>query len=411
MDKIEILREVCEIVEQFPNARFFGGIVRDKISTFRNYNELFHFNDIDIIVDNNDDFIHLSSKLDHITSFARKTGHDYQADFSAHTKHRIGDTYIDIVFATPEQQKKNIDYDVNSLKCNAAFLMPQHFNGKVLLETCLENKSVNEICDAIAKKVATAEQPLTSSYRREKIIGKGYKVTEWSEQNENTSGPSLADQLKRDLEEAKQRERELMKMNEQEKEACKAAAPVTKSFSDLIKSVLQDQREEEEDDRALNERAMDDAPAEESSGEQTVLTRPISASVKAAAYRVASKQTVNVVRNALIVNITKLDSNNRMAFCDLLRSDGGEAVISWIIGMLIPNIPTLKENKIATSLAEEMRIEGLAIVGNAVFENLFKSLVPLLTENLSAIRIAEASVLQQEQEEESVPAQAAIVAL
>ncbi len=136
-----------------------------------------------------------------------------------------------------------------------------------------------------------------------------------------------------------------------------------------------------------------------------------------AAYRVAGKQITKGTKAALIMLLSKqMKGDYTAAASELLDTQAGEALISMLLGYGLTYAP-LEDNRLQR-LAEEFRVEGMAVAGNAIIGALIENLLPVITESMKVLppleeatklRVANNQLQEQDVEIETTEKQAAVL--
>lgn len=106
-----------------------------------------------------------------------------------------------------------------------------------------------------------------------------------------------------------------------------------------------------------------------------------------AAYRVAASQLSTAMRNAILTLLKKqgVEEGKLKSITNLLESEYGNAIVAAATGYALTYTPKLKEDPRVLRLAQEFRINGVAVAGNAAFNTLAEHFVPVITKALSAL--------------------------
>lgn len=101
-----------------------------------------------------------------------------------------------------------------------------------------------------------------------------------------------------------------------------------------------------------------------------------------ALYRVGATQMMNALKSAIIALLRTAGKNNETikVISDILDTDVGTAILSCVCGYSVTNL--VEDNEIAEKFAQELRVYGISVAGNAAFESLFEaltsSIIPIL---------------------------------
>ena len=169
----------------------------------------------------------------------------------------------------------------------------------------------------------------------------------------------------------------------------------------------------------------DKSMAQEKNGSATQQLSPsfsdmVKKDFEEAAYRVASTQMVNGVKLALIKVLEQKghDSAQVKAFKDLMDTDFGSSLVSLALGLGFTYAPVLSEDPRAKKMAEEFRVNGMAVAGNAIVDIVVEHLMPVVNTALNSLpketpslteklRVKHDELNQEEHPEEPAPLKAA----
>jgi hypothetical protein len=129
----------------------------------------------------------------------------------------------------------------------------------------------------------------------------------------------------------------------------------------------------------------------DSDGEETTVLETLKSDALAAGYRVAANQMTKGVKGAIILSMKDkgVEDGKLQTMREMLDTDLGEALISTLLGYGLTYIPMLSEDPRAQTLAEEFRINGIAIAGNVVADSVFQHLMPAITNAMDKLPPAE----------------------
>jgi hypothetical protein len=122
-----------------------------------------------------------------------------------------------------------------------------------------------------------------------------------------------------------------------------------------------------------------------------------------AAYRSASRQIVNGI-SKVIVKIAEqkgMDSFTTAAVAKFFETELGSALIGAMLGVGIPYIPKINQDKRALKLAEEFQVESLATVTDTVLNELFTYVLPVMKEVLNTLPARVEGETEEEETAES----------
>lgn len=134
-----------------------------------------------------------------------------------------------------------------------------------------------------------------------------------------------------------------------------------------------------------------------------------------AGYRMAGTQATSLVKQSLISVMRNkgVDGGQLDSFAKFLDTEFGSAIISGILGMGLHYVPHFNEDPRVQRLAEEMRVNGMAIAGNAVIGEVMQHLLPAVSDILqklpaldekNTVRVEDktlVSAMEEESEEDS----------
>lgn len=102
--------------------------------------------------------------------------------------------------------------------------------------------------------------------------------------------------------------------------------------------------------------------------------------VKEASIRVVSKQSIRLVRSALLLALQSAgsisDRKELKTIEKMLKTKFGEAMLATLAGQALQHIPQQYNNAAVQKLAEEMRVEGLAIGGEGLIDAVMMVALP-----------------------------------
>jgi hypothetical protein len=106
-----------------------------------------------------------------------------------------------------------------------------------------------------------------------------------------------------------------------------------------------------------------------------------------AAYRVGARK-VNKAAQAFFINLCQqqgIKSNKLAAISELLETDYGQALVSFMLGIGLTNMPVLSENIKFQKMAEEFRVEGMTIAADSLLTDLLGPILDSVKPILQAI--------------------------
>ncbi len=103
---------------------------------------------------------------------------------------------------------------------------------------------------------------------------------------------------------------------------------------------------------------------------------------KAAGYRVASTQISKMARAGLskVLKSQGFKTKQVNQIMGLLETEIGRAVVSGLLGVIFPNIPSLGKDPRVQKLASELRIDGMTTIGNELINEVMAMVGPGLME-------------------------------
>ncbi len=101
---------------------------------------------------------------------------------------------------------------------------------------------------------------------------------------------------------------------------------------------------------------------------------PMLSEMEQAAFRIAARKVSKTVRHSIIqiLKQLKFKKEHIAIFTQILRSDYGLAMVSYLMGHLVGNFPHLKEDKRIQKLSDELRVDGVAFAIEESMEHIGK---------------------------------------
>jgi hypothetical protein len=126
-------------------------------------------------------------------------------------------------------------------------------------------------------------------------------------------------------------------------------------------------------------------------GEEISVLDMLKADALNAGYRVAANQMTKGVKGAILLSMQDkgVEGSKIQAISEMLDTDLGDAFVSTLLGYGLTYIPVLAEDPRAQALAEEFRINGMAIAGNVVADSVFQHLMPAINSAMEKLPPAE----------------------
>ena len=106
-----------------------------------------------------------------------------------------------------------------------------------------------------------------------------------------------------------------------------------------------------------------------------------------AAYRVGSKQILQLTKNCIVQYARKScsDEGKIALIVDLLDTELGTAITSTLIATMVSQLPQLKNHPRMRRILKEFRVSGLTTVGNSAVETVMAGLLPVIGSALQGI--------------------------
>jgi hypothetical protein len=103
-----------------------------------------------------------------------------------------------------------------------------------------------------------------------------------------------------------------------------------------------------------------------------------------AAYRVGANQLLSLTKNILVQRMRhRLSEESKIeVFVEMLDTEVGKALMGMFVGTAISQLPQVKNHPRTERLLKELRVSGMATLGNSAIESLFSAALPALTEVL-----------------------------
>jgi len=117
-----------------------------------------------------------------------------------------------------------------------------------------------------------------------------------------------------------------------------------------------------------------------------------------AGYRIAGRQMTKGVKTGILMLMKDkgMDGGKLEAIREVFDTEVGDAIISTLLGYGLTYVPQLKDDPRAAKLAEEFRVNGMAIAGNVAVDTAMQYLLPVVTEAMSALPAVEEKMRVEE---------------
>ncbi len=119
-----------------------------------------------------------------------------------------------------------------------------------------------------------------------------------------------------------------------------------------------------------------------------------------AAYRVFANQMLSLTKNVLVQYSRKIfnEDSKILMFTDFLDTEIGKGIMGIFLGYAVPQVPGLPDDPRVVRLLKELRVCGMATVGNEAVDSLVQNILPLIASALSNIEEKQDSILQHLEE-------------
>lgn len=121
-----------------------------------------------------------------------------------------------------------------------------------------------------------------------------------------------------------------------------------------------------------------------------------------AGYRILSTQLVKGCQAAAVHSLEAVGAGNEKveAVAGLLETEYGRAVLSMVLGMSLTYLSPFQDKPRLAKVAQECRIQSIALAGNELFSDLVSLLTPVLVDALSSINEEDQQSVSSSSEEE-----------
>jgi hypothetical protein len=106
-----------------------------------------------------------------------------------------------------------------------------------------------------------------------------------------------------------------------------------------------------------------------------------------AAYRLGARRISAAGKNAIVslLKSHKFKKTHINAISEILDTEYGHGMVSLLLGVVLEKVPMLKNDKRIQLICEEFRIEGMAIAGERLLDDLTAQLLPSLKDILKSL--------------------------
>ena len=98
-----------------------------------------------------------------------------------------------------------------------------------------------------------------------------------------------------------------------------------------------------------------------------------------AAYRIGARNTVKLGQGAITKALEAQGGDKAAALGAMLNTEVGHSVVSGIMGALLTTLPQFQNDTRVQKLAEELRVNGMATLGNTVVDQLTEIVAPAMS--------------------------------
>lgn len=103
-----------------------------------------------------------------------------------------------------------------------------------------------------------------------------------------------------------------------------------------------------------------------------------------AAYRVGANQLLSLTKNILVqrMRLHFSEESKVRILVEMLDTEVGKALMGMFIGAAISQMPQVQSHPKTERLLKELRVSGMATLGNSAVESLFTAALPTITQAL-----------------------------
>ena len=104
-----------------------------------------------------------------------------------------------------------------------------------------------------------------------------------------------------------------------------------------------------------------------------------------AAYRVGARNTVKLGQTAITKALEAQGGDKAAALGAMLHTEVGASVVSGVMGALLTSLPQFQNDVRIQKLAEELRVNGMATLGNTVVDQLTEMVAPAMSSMIQSL--------------------------
>lgn len=120
----------------------------------------------------------------------------------------------------------------------------------------------------------------------------------------------------------------------------------------------------------------------------TQVTNMVKSDLGEAAYRVGATQLTKMVKAGILKLLGQNGGVKKSVLNtvrDFLDTELGDALVAYLLGLLLSYIPKFKEHPVVQKLSKELRIHGMVIVGETIVNAVMEFLIPAITDVLKTM--------------------------
>ena len=102
-----------------------------------------------------------------------------------------------------------------------------------------------------------------------------------------------------------------------------------------------------------------------------------------AAYRITARNVVALGRDAILKILDSKGGEQAQAFSMMLGTEIGTSIVSGVMGGILTALPQFQNDTRVQKLAEELRVNGMATLGNTVVDQLTEIVAPAMSAMMS----------------------------
>ena len=115
-----------------------------------------------------------------------------------------------------------------------------------------------------------------------------------------------------------------------------------------------------------------------------------------AAYRIGARNAVKLGQGAISKALEVKGGDQAAVMSAMLNTEPGHALVSGIMGGILTAMPQFQSDARVQTLAEELRVHGMATLGNALVDELTQIVTPTMNAMIAGLP----AIAQQTEEEE-----------